>query len=94
MSPEYYLKISPETFRGLVELLAVLIMFIGLIAVIWHRFKLDLGLSNVSLQFVAVIFVFPTILILSLESVSHPVARIHLGTEPSDGEVQRGPSSD
>jgi hypothetical protein len=44
-------------------------MLVGLIAVVWHRLKHALGLSNLSLQFVSVIFVFPAVLILSLEGV-------------------------
>lgn len=69
MKTQYYLSIAPETIRGIVEILAALLMVIGLIAVLWHRVKQSRGLSSLSLQFVSVIFVFPTILILSLESV-------------------------
>jgi hypothetical protein len=69
MQTEYYLQIAPATIRGIVEILAVLLMLIGLVAVVWHRLKQGLGLSNLSLQFVSVIFVFPTVLILSLEGV-------------------------
>jgi len=65
----YYLKIDPNTIRGIIELFAAGLMFVGLLSVVWHRLKQGLGLSNISLQFVSVIFVFPTILILSLEQV-------------------------
>lgn len=69
MSTQYYLSIAPETVKGIVEILAVFLMLIGLIAVLWHRVKQSRGLSSISVQFVSIIFVFPTILILSLENV-------------------------
>lgn len=65
----YYLSIAPETIKGIVEILAALLMLIGLLAVVWHRVKQERGLTGISLQFVSVIFVFPTILILGLEGV-------------------------
>ena len=69
MRYEYYLAIDPATIKGIVEIIAALLMLIGLIAVVWQRVKQERGLSSIALQFVSVIFVFPTILILSLESV-------------------------
>lgn len=69
MQTEYYLQLAPATIKGIIEILGVVLMLIGLIAVVWHRLKQGLGLSNLSLQFASVIFVFPTILILSLEGV-------------------------
>jgi hypothetical protein len=69
MQTEYYLQIAPATIKGILELIALLVMLIGLLVVVWHRVKQDMGLSNLALQFVSVIFVFPTILILSLEGV-------------------------
>lgn len=69
MQTTYYLSVAPETIKGFIEIIAALLMLLGLFAVVWHRLKQGLGLSNISLQFVSVIFVFPTILILSLEGV-------------------------
>ena len=69
MQTTYYLSVAPEKIKGFIEIIAAFLMLLGLFAVVWHRLKQGLGLSNISLQFVSVIFVFPTILILSLEGV-------------------------
>lgn len=55
--------------KSIVEVLSGLTMAMGLFVVIYHRLKSDRGLTPITAQFLAIIFVFPTILILGLEGV-------------------------
>jgi hypothetical protein len=58
------MQFDPAFVKGIVEIAAALLMLGGLIGVFWHRVKQERGLSTISIQFLSIIFVFPTILIL------------------------------
>jgi hypothetical protein len=55
--------------KSIVEVIAGLTMAIGLGLVVYHRLKSERGLTPITAQFLAIIFVFPTILVLGLEGV-------------------------
>lgn len=63
------MQFDPATVKGVVEIIAALLMLGGLVGVLWHRVKQERGLTAISIQFLSIVFVFPTILILSLEGV-------------------------
>jgi hypothetical protein len=63
------MHIDPVAVKGIVEIIAALLMLVGLIVVVWHRLKQERGLSAITVQFLSLVLVFPTILILSLEGV-------------------------
>ena len=63
------MQIDPLLAKALVELVAVFLMLFGLLAIIWHRVKQDRGITSIAVQFLSISFVFPTILILSLEGI-------------------------
>jgi uncharacterized membrane protein len=63
------MQLDPATAKFIIEIIAALLMLGALAGVLWHRVKQERGLSTISIQFLAIAFVFPIILILSLEGV-------------------------
>lgn len=73
--PGQIIKRIPVSATGIIELIAAAIMLVGLLGAIWLQWKLvakqstNWGFDVRVIQFVAVILVIPSILILSLEKV-------------------------
>jgi hypothetical protein len=63
------MQLDQTVIRGMVEIIAALLMLGGLVGVLWHRFKQERGLSTISIQFLSIVFVFSSILILALEGI-------------------------
>jgi uncharacterized membrane protein len=63
------MQFDQSVIKGIVEIIVALLMIGGLIGVLWHRFKQERGLTTISIQFLSIIFVFSSILILALEGV-------------------------
>ena len=57
------------TIKSIVEIIAIIIMGGGLLGVFIERNKIGKGIGVRVIQFLAIIFVIPTILILALEKV-------------------------
>lgn len=62
------IRLTDLTVRGLVEIACVVIMLSGLVGVLMHRFKHRQGLGMRAIQFLSIVFVFPTVILLALEN--------------------------
>jgi uncharacterized membrane protein YqgA involved in biofilm formation len=60
-----------ENIVEIIEIAAVAIMLIGMIGVIWNRMKLKRGIGKRTIQYITLILIIPTVLILTLEDKLH-----------------------
>jgi hypothetical protein len=66
--------------KEVIELILVAIMLIGLLGVFYDRIKTKKGIGVRVIQFLAVVFIIPTIIILALEGALSEVSAALIGT--------------